>query len=178
MTPKNGRPSKRLVPRMAGDRTCDHVFVEEEGMTLEVDCTECSGPQTMDNARCASGIIDILASGVLPDTVVLRRYIDVRYRSERIVGLCAAAASLAALRRLKEQPGEASDRRCRTCPASKSRLASELIRRVRADPASFFSSQSSTPGGLRKELSSIDCPRLGRCIETVTSGEQTDRGDS
>lgn len=176
MTPTRGRPSKKLVPCLDADRTCDHRFVEDEGMTLEVDCRDCSGAQSIDNARCAAGIVNVLASGVVPEAVVLRRYIDVRYRSERIWGLRSAAASLAALRRLGEQPNEPSDKRCRTCPASRGRLASEMVRRVRADPVSFSESRASLSDVLARELSSVACPRLRGCVAAVALAGRPDQG--
>jgi hypothetical protein len=176
MTPSRTGPSKKLVPSLGPDRACEHRFVEDEAMTLEVDCRECSGAQSIDNPRCAAGMVNVLASGVLPEAIVLRRYIDVRYRSERIAGLRAAAAALAALRRLADEQHEPSDRRCRTCPASRGRLASELVRRVRADPASFCSNRARLSDVLARELSSVACPRLAGCIGAVVSAGRPDQG--
>jgi hypothetical protein len=176
MTPNRGGPSKKLVPSLGPERTCEHRFVEEDAMTLEVDCRECSGAQSIGNPRCAAGVVNVLASGVVPEAVVLRRYIDVRYRCERISGLRAAAASLAALRRLADHQQEPSDKRCRTCPASRGRLASELIRRMRADPAAFCSSRARLSDVLARELSSVACPRVTSCIAAVVAAGQPDQG--
>mgnify|MGYP001024441132 FL=1 len=176
MTPHASGPSKKLVPSLSHDRTCAHRFAEDDAMTLEIDCSDCSGAQSIDNPRCAAGIVNILALGVVPDEVVLKRYIHVRYRSERFGRLREAAGSLAAVRRIEEQQDAPSDRRCRTCPASRHRLASDIVRAIRTDPVSFCASRSSLSDRLAKDLESVDCPRLGQCIRAVVSAGSADQG--
>ncbi len=167
MTHNSTRPSKKLVPTLSNDRSCEHVFTEEDVMTLEVDCSDCSGAQSIENAKCASGIMNILASGVLPEAVVLKRFIHVRYRADRIERLCESASALAALKRLEMQPGSVSDDRCRTCPASRAKLASEVIHMIRADPMSFGSSRRTISERLLREFSSVRCPELGTCVAHI-----------
>lgn len=167
MTRHSNRPSKKLVPSLSSDRECEHRFTEDEGMTLEVDCGDCSGAQSIENAKCASGIMNVLASGVVPEAVVLKRYIHVRYRSDRIARLRESASALAALRRLETQPGEPSDRKCRTCPASRQKLASEVIRRVQADPVSFGPSRKALSDKLASEHAAVGCPQLAKCVAQV-----------
>lgn len=169
MTRHSDRPSKKLVPSLSNDRKCEHRFTEDGAMTLEIDCGDCSGAQSIENPKCASGIMNILASGVVPEAVVLKRYIHVRYRSDRLARLRESASALAALRRLEAQPGEPSDRKCRTCPASRQRLAAEVIRRVQADPVSFGPSRKALSDKLASEHASAGCPQLARCIAQVVS---------
>lgn len=167
MTHHSTRPSKKLVPTLSSDRSCEHAFAEEDVMTLEVDCSDCSGAQSIENAKCASGIMNILASGIIPEAVVLKRFIHVRYRAERIARLCESASALAALRRLEAQPEGVSDDRCRTCPASRQRVASEVIRIIRADPMAFGSSRRAISDRLLRELGAVKCPEFGRCVAQI-----------
>lgn len=144
---------------------CEHSFVDDA--TLEVDCSRCSGAQSMENPKCASGIMNILASGLVPEAVVLRRYTHVRYRSDRIVALCESASALAALRRLQSQADAPSDDQCLTCPASTRLLVPEVIRRLQADPLRFCHSRDSLSDGLASERSAVRCHRLSRCVAQV-----------
>ncbi|MGD9962436.1 MAG: hypothetical protein AB7S97_00830 [Thermoplasmata archaeon] len=176
MTRHSGKPSKKMVPSLSNDRKCEHRFTEGDSMTLEVDCGDCSGGQSIENPKCASGITNILALGVIPDAVVLKRHIHVRYRSDRITRLCESASALAALRRLEAQPAEPSDRRCRTCPASRQRLASEVIRRIQADPVSFGPSRKALSDMLASEYAATGCPRLSECIAQVVEAGLPNRG--
>lgn len=164
MTRRSAGPSKKLVPSLSNDMKCEHRFEEEDGATLEVDCSRCSGAQSIDNPKCASGVMNVLASGLAPEAVVLKRYIHVRYRSHRIAGLCESASALAALRRLQGQADDSSDDGCRTCPASRRVLAPEVIRRLQADPLVFCRSRDSLSDSLMSELSGVRCPRLSRCV--------------
>jgi hypothetical protein len=167
MTHHSSGPSKKLVPSLSNDRRCEHRFNEEDAMTLEVDCSGCSGAQSIENAKCASGIMNILASGVAPEAVVLKRFIHVRYRSERIARLRESALALAALRRLEAQPAESSDKKCRTCPASRHRLASDVIRMIQADPMYFAPSRRTMSDKLMSEHASAGCPKLAKCVSQV-----------
>lgn len=167
MTHHRSRPSKKLVPSLSHDRSCDHRYTEDDAKTLEIDCGTCSGAQCIENAKCASRIANILATGIIPEAIVLKRFIHVRYRSDRIVRLCESALALAALRRLEAQPEESSDNRCRTCPASGRKLAPEVTRRIRTDPAAFIASRRALSDMLTKELAIVRCPELGRCVAQV-----------
>ncbi len=176
MTRHSSKPSKKMVPSLSSDRRCEHRFSEDDAMSLEIDCSDCSGAQSIENPKCASGIMNILASGVVPDAVVLKRYIHVRYRSERLDRLRESASVLAALRRLEAQPAELSDKKCRTCPASRHRLASEVIRRIQADPISFGASRRDLSDRLTSELAATGCPRLAECVAHVVWMGMASRG--
>lgn len=167
MKNRSARPSKKLVPTVRSDRKCEHAFDEEGVMTLEVECSACSGAQSIENAKCASGIMNIVAAGVVPEAVVLKRFTHVRYRSDRIAQLCDSALAMAALRRLESQPEELSDKKCRTCPASRPRLASEVIRRIRDDPMAFGPSRKTLSDRLSVEYANVGCSRLMQCVEQV-----------
>jgi len=167
MTPHSPKPSKKMVPSLSSDRRCEHRFTEDDAMTLEIDCLDCSGAQSLDNPKCASGIMNILASGAMPEAVVLKRYTHVRYRSDRLARLRESAAALAALRRLEAQPAEPSDKKCRTCPASRHRLASDVIRMIQAEPLSFGPSRKTLSDKLMQELAAVGCPRLTGCVSHV-----------
>lgn len=164
MTRHSRAPSKKLVPSLNQDRTCEHRFTDDDAMTLEIDCLECSGAQDIDNAKCASGIANVLASGMLPEAVVLKRFIHVRYRTDRIARLGESALALAALKRLEAQPEDASDKKCRTCPASRRRLAPEIMRRIRSDPIAFGAARRILSDRLVAEFANVRCLELRRCV--------------
>lgn len=167
MTRHSNRPSKRLVPSLSYDRMCDHRFTKDDTTILEVDCTECSGAQSIDNPKCASGVTNILASGILPEFVVLKRFIHMRYRADRLRHLYEASAALSALRRLETHVQGASDKRCRTCPASEHKLAPDVVRWIRTDPSSFASLREGLSDKVVLRLSEVSCPDLRRCVRHV-----------
>lgn len=176
MTQRAAGPTKKLVPSLSSDRTCEHRFTEEDGITLEVECTDCSGAQSIDNHKCAAGIVNILASGVVPEAIVLKRHMHVRYRSESMRRLRDAGSALAVLRRIEAQPDGASDRRCRTCPASRRRMAAELTRRIRADPCAFRASKAAVSDSILEGLKDVGCPDAPACVEQFAFSVTLGRG--
>lgn len=176
MTRNGDGPSKKLVPSISSDRTCEHRFTEEDVITLEVECGDCSGAQDIQNDKCAAGIVNILAAGVMPEAIVLKRHIHVRYRGGSMGRLRDAGSALAVLRRIEAQPGTASDKRCLTCPASKQRLASDLIRRIRSDPGSFRPSERAVSDIAQEGLGSVSCPNRSKCVEQFAFAVTLGRG--
>jgi hypothetical protein len=176
MAHRSDRPSKKMVPTLSDDRTCSHRYNEGEGMTVEVDCSQCSGGQSIENQKCASGIVNILASGIMPDAVVLKRFTHVRYRADSVSELFESASALASLRRLEGRPEESSDGECQTCPASRRLLASEVVRRIRSNPMSFRHVRESLSDTLISQFSSVACPGLAGCVAQVVWAGAIRRG--
>lgn len=167
MTYEGGRPSKKLVPSLSEERSCEHTYSDEGGMTLEVECVGCSGGQSIDNAKCASGIVNILASGVRPDSIVLKGHIHVRYRGQAVGLLCESASALAAVRRLAARGTDASDAKCRTCPASRHRLAPDVVRFIRAEPVLFGARREALSENLTQRLARVGCKKVRECVTQV-----------
>lgn len=167
MTRYGGMPSKKLVPSLEGNRRCEHRYLEDGSMTLEVECKDCSGAQSLENVKCASGVVNLLASGIIPESIVLKRYIHLRYRSDGIAHLRECASALAVLRRVETQQTRASDRKCRTCPASRQKLAANVARTLQSDPASFGPSRKALSDRLVSEYASCGCTRLRTCVDQV-----------
>lgn len=169
MTHHGDRPTKKLVPSISPDKTCEHRFTEEDVITLEVDCMGCSGAQSIENGKCAAGVVNILASGVLPEVIVLKRHMHVRYRSGSTRWLRDAGSALAVLRRVESQPEGSSDRRCLTCPASRHVLARDLTRMIRSDPRSFRASRAWVSDAVLGGLGDLKCPSVSRCVGQFAS---------
>src|SRR4030042_4659933 len=111
-------PTKRMAPSTSPETCCPHELFSEYELGLSIDCNACPGAHDLCNQRCYAGVLNIMASGAQPDSIVLRRYIHKRYRGEAVKAAALAASELASLRRGIAALEPPSDRRCRTCPAS------------------------------------------------------------
>src|SRR4030065_369296 len=110
-------PTKRMAPSASPETCCSHEYLEDDDLVLSIDCNACAGAHDLSNQRCYAGVLNILASGAQPDSIVLRRYIDKRYRGEAVKAAALAASERASPRRGIAALEPPSDRRCRTCPA-------------------------------------------------------------
>ena len=156
---------KTLVPAMDSDTPCPHRYSEDEGLVLEVDCRECQGAYDLSNDRCMTGIITILSAGPVPESVVLKRFIHRRYRGDAISTLAAMAAELSALNRASASMTPPSDRRCRTCAVSTSRIVADLRSALIDRPASYMTEQITISSDARASSKEHACDRAIRCAE-------------
>jgi hypothetical protein len=163
MDRRSTTPTKKLVPTVSSEEPCKHAFSHDGGLILEVDCATCSGAQDLNNGKCVAGIVNILASGVVPDTIVLKRHIHIRHRADSISWLLSLATCMASSRRMQESGSGPSDSRCRTCPASRERVASLLVAKIREDPMTFPTQEAALSDMLLEMLQSVDCPDAPRC---------------
>ncbi|OGS42132.1 MAG: hypothetical protein A3K67_02720 [Euryarchaeota archaeon RBG_16_62_10] len=164
-------PTKRLVPTMSPDATCPHRYTEEEGMTLEVDCDECQGASDLMNNRCISGVMNALASSVRPEAIILKRFMHKRYRGRLVERVCAATVELSALNRALSACVEVSDRRCRTCPASKRLVISATKVRMLEDPWAYISRPGSVQAQVRARAQACGCARAPSCVDDAFSAD-------
>jgi hypothetical protein len=162
-------PTKKLVPTIDSGSKCEHEYRHDGELMLEIDCSVCSGPQDLSNEKCCAGILNILSNGVMPETIVLRRFVHTRYRLHCMGWMRAVAECMASMRRISESKSGASDERCRTCPASSERLAEEITETIRADPRAFYQNPKALSGSLGSAIVSANCSRAPKCVREVMS---------
>jgi hypothetical protein len=121
-----------------------------------------------------SGIVQILSSEAVPQTVILKRHIHKRYREPALLAACEAAQELAVLTRAKAIQEPASDRRCQTCSASTPNVAGNLRHMLLDDPIAYMKDFSAASRRLRTATRPANCNRGPECVEASLS--QTCRG--
>ncbi len=165
MTPARG-PSKKLAPAISLERCCPHEWCEEDGLQLEIDCSACSGGNSLTNPKCLSGILKALTAGGLPDSIVLKSYIHKRYRGDSVGSAAAIASDLAALNRALASASldRPTDKRCRTCGASTENLLASLRRTILAEPALYASDRGILISRVREDIVPEDCSRVEECL--------------
>ncbi len=146
---------------------CPHSYTNEHGLQLEVDCSTCSGAQDINNSNCAKGILNIFRSGVEPDSIILKRYIHRRYRSESFKLLCELAAELCVLNRIVSTHIISSDKKCQTCSASKNETAGYLIDQLRHDPVAYRMRKLELSAKLDDLALEASCPKAHECLREV-----------
>jgi hypothetical protein len=161
---RNG-PAKRLAPAIAQDRMCEHAFIEDDGLHLEIDCSGCGGPQDLANSRCVTSLLNILRNGARPEAVVLKRFIHIRYRRIALSQVFDLADELANLARLASEEA-LSDARCQTCPASMPKIASALIVLLKSSPLAYSDSAGALSASAEAEAA-VDCVRAHACAQRV-----------
>jgi len=163
--PAGNGPAKRLAPAISQDRVCEHAFVEDDGLYLEIDCNDCGGAQDLANSRCVTSVLNILQKGVRPEAVVLKRFNHTRYRRVSLSRVFDLADELANLRRLASDE-HLSDKRCQTCPASMPKLASKLAEELKRDPVGYVSRAMMVSAKAESDASLI-CERAHACMARV-----------
>ncbi|MBU1157920.1 MAG: hypothetical protein KKE24_01110 [Candidatus Thermoplasmatota archaeon] len=164
MKQRSSGPTKKLAPARHADLHCPHSYTSEHGLQLEVDCSACTGAQDINNGNCARGILNILRSGVEPDSIILKRYIHRRYRSESFKSLCELATELSVLNRIVSAQVIPSDKRCLTCSASKEKTAEYLINQLRHDPVAYAKRKRALSDRLKDIASEASCPKGHDCL--------------
>ena len=165
----NGRnPNKQLVPATRPEKPCPHDYSDDEGLVIEVDCTACRGAQDMENARCFAGLMNVVMAGAAPRSVVLRRYLDKRYRGTAVRRLLATAEMLASVNRAISALTRPSDRRCRTCPVSKERVLCSIRDAILRDPIGYSAGPSGVLEQVRGAAGAIRCDRRDECLRDAS----------
>lgn len=165
MTPTRG-PTKKLAPAISPERCCPHEWSEDEGLQLEIDCSSCAGGNSLANSKCLSGILKALTTGGLPETIVLKSYIHKRYRGDAVGSAAAVASELAGLNRalVSASLDRPSEKKCRTCRASRENLLAMLRRSILDDPAFYASDRTLFLARVRGEIAPTDCTRVDECV--------------
>jgi len=175
MTPRRG-PSKKLAPTIGPDSGCPHDYTEDEGLQLEIDCSQCNGAHDLGNNKCLSAVLNVLAGGAQPEAIILKRFMHKRYRGEAVDVASAAASALAALNRAIASAPRPSDKRCRTCPASMEQMLATIKRLLLEDPLRYVSDSSGRVARLGEGLSSLGCPDADSCLQDALKAAETRSG--
>jgi hypothetical protein len=173
-----GGPTKKLAPTIDPTVSCPHSYVEDEVVQLEVDCLECAGAHDLMNPRCMIGVVNVVSGGVVPEIVILKRFTHKRYRRDAVNLVAMAATELSALNRALAAPDNASDRRCRTCFASRHQVISGMKRRLVEDPREYLLSCRRVVDEIRHTHSVSTCERAGTCIDSGIAASTILTGDS
>jgi len=172
MTPRRG-PSKKLAPTIGLDSSCPHGYTEDEGFQLEIDCSQCNGAHDLGNNKCLSAVLNVLAGGAQPEAIILKRFIHKRYRGESVDVASAAASALASLNRAIASAPRSSDRKCRTCAASKDQLLTTIKRLLLDDPLGYVSDSSGLVARLTEGISQVGCADADSCLEAALKAAET-----
>ena len=154
-------PTKKLAPVNSTEHACAHTYREEEGLQVEIDCRDCNGAHDLANRKCMSGIVTALVSSSAPEAVVLRRFTDKRYRGETVRFLTSCAAELSSMNRSLSLQSPPSDKRCRTCPASRANVVAAARSALLADPVAFMNDRN----GVLSDLMQKMVASAGRCVD-------------
>lgn len=158
-------PTKRLAPSISSEMICPHIYAEDDGVHLEVDCSACAGAHDLSNNKCLAGVMNVVCCGAVPDTIILKRFIHKRYRRDT-VGLAATAASeLAALNRALAPSNQAPERACRSCAANKHEVIAEMRQRLLDDPAVYVISAAQLFTEIKASRAGLACARSSACVE-------------
>jgi hypothetical protein len=168
MTHRQG-PTKKLVPAISSESKCPHEYSEEDGLQLEIDCSDCQGAQDLSNRKCVSGILNVISASTEPDAIILKRFIHKRYRGEPVKRVAAMASELATLNRAIASAERPSDRRCRTCPASAERVLDAARRMLLENPLGYLGERRAILSGLRAAHTRCECTRADACVEAALS---------
>ncbi len=162
-------PTKQLAPSINPETKCPHEYIEDEGLQLEIDCSSCAGAHDLSNGKCLTGVLNVMATGAVPEAIVLRRFIHKRYRGEAIRLAATLASELASLNRAITSQEPPSDRRCRTCPVGADRVLRTLKRRLLDNPETYHAQRTAVAAELRAKAGGQTCERPMRCLETTLS---------
>lgn len=117
----------------------------------------------MDNRKCVSGILNVIAAAAAPDAIVLKRYIHKRYRGESVKRIVTLALELASISRAVASAERPSDRRCRTCPASTERVLEAVRRGLLEHPETYSGTHGAFDEDIRAITSGLDCTNASKC---------------
>ncbi len=171
-------PTKKLAPASAPEHVCAHSYKEDEGLQLEIDCRECNGAHDLSNRKCLAGVVNALTSASNPESIVLRRYTDKRYRGEVVSWIALCASALSCLDRSISRREESSDRRCRTCPASKANVLASLRRALLDNPMGYIVDWAAIRKDIREMMSAqaARCVDAAKCIDDVLASADLQSG--
>ncbi|MGQ9588036.1 MAG: hypothetical protein ACUVT7_06630 [Thermoplasmata archaeon] len=154
---------------MSPEMACTHVYVEDDGLQLEIDCSMCQGAHDLSNPRCYAGVLNAMVSGAVPDAIILKRYMHKRYRQDAVAQAAIAAAELATLNRAIASVERASDKRCRTCSASKENVLRTMKSRLMEDPGAYLMKTHRVLDEVRAKNETNHCDRSKKCVESAFS---------
>ncbi len=114
-----------------------------------------------------------MASGAVPEAIVLKRFIHKRYRGESIRLAAMLASEVASLNRAITSQETPSDRRCRTCPVNSDRVLRTLKKRLLDSPETYHSGRTAAVAELRAKAVAQGCERSSKCLQCTLSSAST-----
>lgn len=169
-------PTKRLAPAIAPNACCSHSFSDDEGLQLEIDCSECAGAHDLKNNKCLTGIVNVMSVGAEPEAIILKRFIHKRYRGDLVRRAALAAVELAALNRALIAVEPPSDKRCRTCQASAEQVVTAMKRRLLENPVEYVSSNEKIVEDIESVALFHACENARACVDRGISVSALQRG--
>jgi len=149
---------------MSPETSCPHTFSEDDGLQLEVDCSECSGAHDLKNSKCLIGIVNVISLGAEPEAIILKRFIHKRYRGAPVGRAVSAATELAALNRGLASLDQPSDKRCRTCSARAEQVVMTLRRKLIENPGDYGDRVESVVSEFEQNIALHACERARACV--------------
>ena len=111
----------------------------------------------------------MMVTGAVPRAIILKRLIHKRYREASIKPVALAAAELSALNRAIASADRPSDKRCRTCSASRERILTAMKRRLLENPQDYLPSHKAMAAEFMSTYRADHCADSLRCIENALS---------
>jgi hypothetical protein len=172
-------PTKKLAPANTPEHACPHEYREDEGLQLEIDCATCKGAHDLASRQCLAGVMNALVAASPPEAIVLRRYTDKRYRGEIVQVLISCASELASLNRLLISRSSVSDRRCRTCHASRTNVVTDARQALLENPIAYLRERPSVLREIRERMlaASGRCADAPHCLEEILADIGLRSGD-
>jgi hypothetical protein len=158
-------PTKKLAPTIGPDTSCPHSYSDDEGVQLEIECSECAGAHDLENNKCLTGILNVMIAGAEPDAIILKRFIHKRYRGEVVRRTAFAASELAALNRTLVAVEPSSDKRCRTCTASTERIVLAMKQRLLENPFEYAASRTAIVKDIELGAFAHACENARTCVD-------------
>lgn len=174
MKPRTG-PSKKLAPASRISTTCSHVFAHDDGLYLEIDCEECSGPHDLCSRVCTVGVINAVTTGPRVEAVVLKRMTHKRYRGEIVQTIMMAADSLSALNRAISSVQVPEKDECRACSANKQAVLSKARSLLLQEPLAWKNHVDVMAAS--DVVTKAKCTRARECVRRALAGVYADRGE-
>ena len=157
-------PTKKLAPAIGPEISCPHAYTEDDVLQLEIDCSACAGASDLSNQKCLRAVLNIMSTGAPAHVIILKRYIHKRYRGSLVTSAHLASVELATINRALLSADQPSDKRCRTCPASRERVLRVMKLELLEDPLAFVGDHPRLMNELRGRCHS-DCGESDRCVD-------------
>lgn len=110
-----------------------------------------------------------MVTGAVPRAIILKRLIHKRYRGESIGPVALVASELSALNRAIASAEKPSDKRCRTCSASRERVLTAMKHQLLENPAEYLPGHKNMAAELISTFRSDQCSDSIKCIENALS---------
>lgn len=174
MRPRTG-PSKKLAPASRINTACSHVFAHDDGLYLEIDCEDCSGPHDLCSRVCTVGVINAATTGPRVESVVLKRMTHKRYRGDIVQAIMSAAEKLSELNRAISSVHTPEKDECRACSANRQAVLSKARSLLLQEPLAWKDCVNVMAAS--DVVTKARCARAHECVRRALAGVSADRGE-